>query len=349
MRVLLGIVLVVGIATGAAIDSGVGGIGVATRGAATSRPPVLGSSDADPACPPGEWIGSAAAAWVRRLVGHAKYPVDGCTGSAWISATPITGFFIWSSGPWRRPPSTRPYAEGKLHHAYTDGTRVVWEAQGLAVWVGAGPNASDRLPGTSAFSRLQAASYLVPRRYEPILFMPTPDSVLRACRDDSRLVPLCPTRIPRVSLEPVVRWGRRYPALRTYPKAVDGIFGIERWSQMGPDLIRPPIVHIEVEAAIGQPRGFRFQWPTTGQIAARDGLLREARTEPAYLGRATWRGKAGSIALSPPYPLGGSQADHVVFRWRSGPTTYLIGMHAWEPFTEALATLRRVVASLPKG
>lgn len=295
-------------------------------------------------CPPG----SAAAAWLRRVVEHAGYQVDGCTENAWIGVTPLTGFTIWATVPWRRPPGTRAYTEG-LQNGYTDGTRLVWEAQGLAVWVAPGLNPSDRLPGRSALGALQAATFLAPLRYTPIRFMPTPESVLPKCRSDPSLARACPTRIPRVSLKPIVRWGRTYSSLHTYPKTVDGIFGIERRLQTGPGLIRPPILHVEIEAAAGQPRGFRFRWPTTGRVAARNGLLTQTRTMPAYFGRVTWGGKAGSLALSPQYPLGGSQADHVVFRWRSGRTTYLVGMHAWEPLTEAVATLRRIVASVPRG
>jgi hypothetical protein len=295
-------------------------------------------------CPPG----STATGWLKRVVEHAGYTVDGCTPQAWIGVTPLTRFTIWATAPWRRPPGIRPYTQG-IENAYTDGTRIMWEAQGVAVWVASGPNASDRLPGRSALGALQAATFLVPLRYTPIGFMPTPQTVLRKCRSDSALAPACPTRMPRVSLRPVVRWGRTYPSLHTYPKSVDGIFGIERRFQTGPDLIRPPILHLEVEAVAGRPRGFRFQWPTTGRVAVRSGLLDEARTKPVYFGRRDWGGRVGSLALSPPYPLGGSQADHVVFRWRSGPTTYLVGLHAWEPVTEAVVTLRRVVDSLPRG
>ena len=90
-----------------------------------------------------------------------------------------------------------------------------------------------------------------------------------------------------------------------------------------------------------------FRWPTTGAVAPHDGLVREERPRPLLLGRVTWGGKRGSVALAPGYPVGGSQRNHVMFRWRQGGKTYVVGMHAWEPFTEACATLRRVVLSLP--
>lgn len=303
---------------------------------------------APPDCPPGEWIRSETAGWVKRVAERAGFLVEDCTGSAWIGVTTLTSFAIWASEPWRRPPGTVPYTDAPgLQSAYTDGTRVVWEAQGTAVWIAPGPTPSDRLPGRSALSMLQAASFLVPRRNEPIRFMRTPVDVLRACRSDRALAPICPTRIPRVSLEPVVRWGRTYPALR-FPAAPDGIFDIERRFQSGPGLIRPPIVHIEVEATSGRPRGLRFAWPTTGRaVAIRDGLFSEERDGPTYLGAVTLGGKHGALALAPGYPLGGSQSDHVIFRWRSGGKTHLVGLHAWEPFSEAYATLRRIVLSLP--
>jgi hypothetical protein len=284
-----------------------------------------------------ERLGFPAAGWLRRVVEVAGYRVEGCTASAWIASTTKTRFLIRATKGWRPSGGLRRYGDGLPYPAYTDGTRVVWAAQGLGIWIEPGPGGSDTLPGKSALSWLQVTSRGLPRRYERIAFMATPAAALRQCRSDVSLRPACPSRIPRVR------------ALRTYPRVVDGIFGLQLGGEIPdrPELQRPPhVLHIEV--AIDRPPNLQFKWPTTGAIKPHDGLLREARRRPVYLGRARWAGKPGSVALAPAYPLGGSQGNHLIFRWREHGTWYVVGMHAWEPFTEALATLRRIVASLPR-
>ena len=314
-----------------------------THGSGTSAP-------SDTKCTvAGSWAHSPTGAWMRRVVEVAGYELAGCTESAWIGVTPLTRFTIWASAPWRRPPGTRPYEERHLREAFSDGNRVLWRAQGLTIWVAPGPGEADVLPGKTALAWLQAASRGLPRRYAPLAFMPTPAAALRACRSDAVLAPACPTKIPRVHLPPGVAGWRTYPSP---PRRVTGIFGMERGGEIPgkPELMRPPsILHVEVEAARRRkPLGIGFSWPTSGAVEPRDGLVREERQRAVLLGRVAWGGKAGTVVLAPPYPSGGSQGNHVVFRWRAGRTTYLVGMHAWEPFSEAYATLRRIVSSLPR-
>jgi hypothetical protein len=288
-------------------------------------------------CPSGTWIRSQTAAWVQRVVAVAGYPVESCTGSAWIAATPRTRFYVWTTEPWRRSPDLRPYtAAGRLAlPTYTDGTRLVWGAQGLGIWIEAGPSPSNVLPGPTALGWLQIASRL-PRRYRAIPMMRVHPAVLARCRSDRRLRPACPARIPRI------------PGWETYPRKVGGIFGIQLGGELPgrPELMRPPHV-LHVEVAVDPDRWVPFRWPTSGAVTPRSGLLRTDRPKPVLLGRVRWGGRRGSVALAPGFPNGGSQGNHVMFRWRSGRETYVVGLHGWEPFREAYATLRRVVASLP--
>jgi hypothetical protein len=240
----------------------------------------------------------------------------------------------------------RPASEPYLRGAFTDGRRVVWRAQGLAVIVEAAVLGIP-LPGATAFGWLRTSSHGLPRAYRRLELMPTPPAALGACRSDPALAFACPARNPRVTT-------RRGPAgWRTYPSArsVDGIFGLQLGGEIPgrPELMRPPrILHIEVEAASRRLRGTPFAWPEGPVTARRNGLVREDRSSGLLLARVTWRGRHGTVVLAPPYPAGGSQGNHVLFRWRRGGTTYVVGMHAWEPFREAFATLRRVVQSLPR-
>jgi hypothetical protein len=290
-------------------------------------------------CPEGTWIHSQTAAWLRRVVEVAGYAVPGCTGSAWIATTRRTGFYIWSTERWRRSPEFKPYtgAAPLPLPTYTDGRRIVWQAQRLGIWVEPGPSPSDVLPGKTALAWLQVTSRGLPRRYRPIEMMPTPPAVLARCRSDARLHPACPARIPLIE-----GW-------ETYPRRVNGIFGIQLGGEIPgkPELMRPPrVLHIEV--AVRPDRWVPFRWPTSGAVRPHNGLVRTERPRPVFLGEVEWGGKRGSVALAPGYPFGGSQGNHVIFRWRRRGETYVVALHAWEPFSEAYATLRRVVASLSR-
>lgn len=167
-----------------------------------------GAADSPPAsaCPFGGWIRSETAVWLRRVIEIAGYPVDNCTESAWIATTPTTTFLIWATTSWKRTTEFKPYPDGPQTAApiYTDGTQLVWRAQGLAIWIEPGPGRSDVLPGRTALGWLQVSARGLPRRYRPIDLMATPPAVLAACRSDIRLRAACPTKIPRVSLAPIV-------------------------------------------------------------------------------------------------------------------------------------------------
>jgi hypothetical protein len=166
--------------------------------------------------------------------------------------------------------------------------------------------------------------------------MATPPRVLARCRSDVRLRPACPRRIPRIN-----GW-------ETYPREVDAVFGIQLGGEIPgrPELMRPP-GNLHLEVAREPDRWVPFRWPTGAPSPVRDGLVHERRDRPIPLGSVRWAGRRGSVALAPGYPTGGSQGGHVMFRWRERGTEYVVGMHAWEPFTEAYSTLRRIVASLP--
>lgn len=75
--------------------------------------------------------------------------------------------------------------------------------------------------------------------------------------------------------------------------------------------------------------------------------MRTERAGAVALGPVSWGGRRGAVALAPGYPTGGSQGGHIIFRWRQEGSTFVLGMHAWELFSEAYATLRRVAHNLP--
>jgi hypothetical protein len=110
--------------------------------------------------------------WVRAILADAGYPVVGDTGSALVARADGTGVFIWTT-PADEPPS-EPFEETIQREGYElygavdgvplffDGTRIVWTADGLHVWVSAGPSESDVLPDMSVLRSLVRASFRVP-------------------------------------------------------------------------------------------------------------------------------------------------------------------------------------------
>jgi hypothetical protein len=80
---------------------------------------------------------------------------------------------------------------------------------------------------------------------------------------------------------------------------------------------------------------------------ARDGLVAAARRSPLALGRRRWAGHAGELALAPssgPVPL--AYFRYVFFRWRDSRGSHVLGLRAWEPFTESVRTLHALVDRL---
>jgi hypothetical protein len=76
--------------------------------------------------------------------------------------------------------------------------------------------------------------------------------------------------------------------------------------------------------------------------ALRDGVMRRTRRDVVCFGAARAGRRRGDLFLAPSYPLGGMIGNHLVFRWREAGRRYSLSLHAWEPLTEAAATLRRV-------
>jgi hypothetical protein len=79
----------------------------------------------------------------------------------------------------------------------------------------------------------------------------------------------------------------------------------------------------------------------------REGLVRRSRAAPLSFGRVRWGGRLGALYLMPSYPRGGMLGNHLVFSWRQDELPYVLSLHAWEPLTESVATLRTMVEGLP--
>ncbi len=96
-------------------------------------------------------------------------------------------------------------------------------------------------------------------------------------------------------------------------------------------------------------KAFPFHYPTGGRpVAVANGLFAKDANKALYFGQMHWSGKRGTLVLAPLFPAGGEQGGHLIFRWHRGSTEYAVGLHAWEPFLQTVATLHEIVDSIPQ-
>jgi hypothetical protein len=78
--------------------------------------------------------------------------------------------------------------------------------------------------------------------------------------------------------------------------------------------------------------------PTHPSPDRRDAVLRGARNHaaperlPRSLSRVAGRGR--------------EQGDHLIFLWKRNSVGFAVGLHGWEPFSQAMATLKTMVESI---
>lgn len=170
-----------------------------------------------------------------------------------------------------------------------------------------------------------------------------PVRALRACRASALLRPACPGRVPVAPYDPTseIYDARVFAVERGGPETFNFQWGGETPGR--PERNRPPrMVHLVL---VGGELENEFSLHRREE--PREGLMRTKRRAGLDLGPVRWNGRPGRLILAPPFPRGGINGNHLLFRWSEGDLQYQLGLHAWEPFTEAAATLRAIVGSLP--
>lgn len=159
----------------------------------------------------------------------------------------------------------------------------------------------------------------------------------------------CPCRVPRtpgLSLTPLKSGRRPF-------RALDFAAGV---GSTNPDANRPPeFLHLVFEHGDLRDAFETFDYPMSGRVTGiRNGLARASRSVTGgeapggiFLGHRTWGSKRGTLVLAPPPSAVDSlHAGHLMFRWGRSPAESMASIHAWEPFTAAVATLREIVRSV---
>jgi hypothetical protein len=166
-----------------------------------------------------------------------------------------------------------------------------------------------------------------------------PPQFLSKCRRYPELRLACPTRVPQV---------KNVKLKESHVSHIEKhlwVFSVE-WNAPSPGLTQrnapPAFAHLNVVAGnVQQLARFGLKNVSTDRLP-------EKRRSGLSFGTRTWNARTGTLLLAPSYPNGGMEGDHLAFRWTEKGTRYSISLHAWEPIQQTEATLRRVVASLPK-
>jgi hypothetical protein len=176
---------------------------------------------------------------------------------------------------------------------------------------------------------------------DQVELMRLPDSHALKCRRLGPLRPACPRSIPRVEVS--------QERARAFRSGRAHFVFFSEWSGPYPGVSRknapPRFVHLVVHAG-DLEQALPFHWPQESMRVPDP--IPTKRREPVLLDHVTWSDKGGDLVLAPSFPSGGLDGDHVIFRWGEDGDEYAVSLHAWAPLDDTIATLKAVVASIPR-
>jgi hypothetical protein len=164
------------------------------------------------------------------------------------------------------------------------------------------------------------------------------------CRRSSLLRAACPTVVPATPTG-----GPQKTFARVIWRGSIFEFGTGGVHLGHPAQDRPPqFLHLLVAGGkLASLFPFRFP-PPEPAVAIRNGLRGKPRARALSFGHVVWGCRRGNLFLAPsPAMNGGIVGDHLVYWWRAPQRAYAVTLHAWEPFEETVAVLRRIVRSVP--
>jgi hypothetical protein len=180
---------------------------------------------------------------------------------------------------------------------------------------------------------------------DPVRLIPLSATKLDHCERSGLLRAACPRVVPRVGAPYLSNL-----SVELTGRSVLDVFNLERGGEYprAPERNAPPrMAHVVAVAGnVERLASFREPRDEPGN-EVRDGLVRRSRAAPLSFGHVRWGGRLGALYLMPSYPRGGMLGNHLVFSWRQDERPYALSLHAWEPLTESVATLRSMVEGLP--
>jgi hypothetical protein len=229
----------------------------------------------------------------------------------------------------------------ECHAGRGGGTQFVESGRAFGAYLLLGDRAPDALAARArrVLDRVKVEPELPP----PVELVPLATKSRASCRRSPLLRPVCPSRAPRVRAPYLSHLARDLAR----PAAQLDVFDLERGVMRAEhERNRPPAAaHLALLAGDTERIApWSEPWGEPPR-PLRDGVLRERRGAPVSFGLVDVGGRRALLFLAPPYPTGGYLGNHLVLVWGARGARRAVSLHAWEPLTEAVATLLRLVPS----
>jgi hypothetical protein len=166
-----------------------------------------------------------------------------------------------------------------------------------------------------------------------------PEAVISKCVSVLESRTVCPRELPIVDGSYSVR---TFFQSSDY-KLVDISYG-GPYPRLSPKNAPPRFLHVVIKSG-DLERAFPFVFPPTPANPTE--LPKHYRKRAFAIGTFSWGSKIGSVVLAPPYPVGGLDGGHLIFRWTGDQGDDAISMHAWSPLSAAMSVLQAIVMSVP--
>lgn len=216
---------------------------------------------------------------------------------------------------------------------------------------------------TSSQNSSRTQTKITNGRSAGISFVRMPNNIYMRCRESDRLRPVCPRRIPVVAFDGATS---AHFCIKGRGTCLFGnlfdTFALQRGGENPrlPTAQAPPgFLHIEIWAGHipsgrsyqeGGTSPFLFRWPESGTTPVRDGLMSRRRSTALSFGQIKVGSLRGQLVLAPPTQSGGGLVgNHLLFRTREAGADYLVSLHAWEPLSESVTTLRKMIETTDLG
>jgi hypothetical protein len=125
----------------------------------------------------GAWVDCPEARWLRCVVAEAGFSVTGDAGTALEIAAQSHNLYAWNTDanrPVEDVASDEGYQPRQGTEAFSDGHRILWEAQGLHIYISSADGYSIEILTNDLIDRLVQASRVTPRAADPSGANPQP-------------------------------------------------------------------------------------------------------------------------------------------------------------------------------
>lgn len=197
------------------------------------------------------------------------------------------------------------------------------------------------LVATSSCSDRGSDSRTVTQQSNGVQLRAAPSELIQQCRHLRIVRRACPTEVPAVGGKVYTAQAFRHGSYAAFSMAAGTEYPEAEKN-------RPPrFSHVVAEGGDLRRGAFApFTNIPSRRTPPRNGLVSTNRARPALIGRPIWNEHRGLLVLMPGFEARDSlDADHLVFLWEESGNDYALSLHAWEPLSEVISTLRALVTA----